>query len=71
MYTQKDWVVVEGPEKSIEITIDSSSVSLRLKATGTRVNKALLSTLFKYKPKKIPTIVENETIELFNQIINK
>jgi len=70
MYTTKDWVNNEG-ENTVDVTIDSSNVSLRMKAIGKRTYKGVLYATFKYIPEKIPAIVNKETTELFNQMVEK
>lgn len=71
MYTLKDWVKIEGESKSVNVIVDSLSVTMTIKSTGTRINKAGFFATFKYNPKLIPAIVEKETIDLFSQLVKK
>ena len=65
MYTTKEWVTVEGENKA-NITVDSSSVSLKMRATGKRSYKGVIYATFKYKPGNISALVDKEAAELFD-----
>jgi len=70
MYTKKEWIKIEGTDKAETMVIDSSTVSLKMTATGKRTNKGVVYTIFKYKPELIAGIVEKETTDLFDQIMH-
>jgi len=68
MYTEKDWIKVEG-SGNIETTIGSdSSISMSMKVNGKRTNKGVVYATFKYKPESIPAIIDQEIIELFSKM---
>jgi len=71
MYTKEDWIKLEGTDKATAEVLDDNSISLKMTATGTRENKSVLYTVFKYKPELIAGIVEKETDKLFNQVMDK
>ena len=69
MYTRKDWIRVEGTNKGTDVSADGSSAGLNMTVAGKGKNKGTLFATFKFKPESISTIVDKETVDLFNEII--
>ena len=72
MYTKQEWLNIEkeGVEKSINVSVVDSKVDINISATGTtRENKATVFAIYKYKPELISDIVNDETMQLFDQIV--
>lgn len=69
MYTRADWIRVDGTNKGTMVAPDGSSACLKMTVAGKGRNAGTLFATFKYKPESISTLVDNEVVELFNQIV--
>lgn len=69
MYTRTDWIRVEGTNKGTTVAADGSSAGLNMTVAGNNRNAGTLFAAFRYKPESIYTLVDKETVDLFNQIV--
>lgn len=69
MYTRTDWIRVVGTNKGTTVAPDGSSAGLNMTVAGKGRNAGTLYSTFRYRPESISTLVDKETVDLFNQII--
>ena len=69
MYTRADWIRVEGTDKGTIVAPDGSSAGLNMTVAGKGRNAGTLYATFRYKPESVSTLVDKETINLFNEIV--
>ncbi|WP_207536292.1 hypothetical protein [Desertivirga arenae] len=69
MYTRTDWIKVIGTNKGTTVAPDGSSAGLKMTVAGKGRNFGTLYATFRYKPESISTLVDKETVDLFNQVV--
>ena len=69
MYTRTDWIRVVGTNKGTEVAADGSSAGLNMTVAGKGRNAGTLFAIFRYKPESVSTLVDKETVDLFNEIV--
>jgi len=69
LYTRTDWISVVGTNKGTVVSPDGSSAGLNMTVAGKGRNEGTLKATFRYKPESIAMLVDQETINLFNQIV--
>lgn len=69
MYTRTDWIRVSGTNKGTTVAADGSSAGLRMTVSGSGRNAGTLHATFRYRPESISTLVDKETVDLFNEIV--
>ena len=69
MYTRTDWIRVVGTNKGTTVAADGSSAGLNMTVAGKGRNAGTLYAVFRYKPESISTLVDKETVDLFNEIV--
>jgi hypothetical protein len=71
MYTRTNWVKVTGTNKGISIGSEGSFAGLNMTVAGKGTNSGTLTAIFRYKPESIAKLVDEETINLFNRIVEE
>lgn len=70
MYTNANMLRVVGSHNNFYPASDGSSASICMTKSGRGRNAGTLFANFQYRPNSISTLIENEVIELFRQLLN-
>lgn len=71
LYTQNDWIKVEGDNKGASVTSSDSTACLRMTVAGKGRKTGTLYATFKYKQESILAFTDKDTNDLFVKIVKQ
>lgn len=68
MYTKKDWIEIKGTDVPVSVNTDDYSTKIGMTVSGKKKIDLTVYATFKYKSESIPSMVDKDMLELFDQI---